>query len=181
MSLPERRFRLEPVGPLLVSRSPGDQLTVIPNATASTSPYADHWAQLKSVHYALSRALDPKNQIGLSDLDRERLQALVEALKTVVADQAGSETFKQAGASKDSVLHPGTDLRDQIAAVPEFDAWRKTSKKGVDHNLQRLIQASETFLQSRQLFTSKVPREEFEILRAIVRSLVSASEVALHA
>lgn len=148
---------------------------------ASTSPYADQWAQLKSVHYALARVLDSTEGARLSDLDRERLQALVDVLKMVTQAAQGTIGFLPEQGTRGLRALRLPDLRDQIAAVQEFDAWKKPSKIGVDQKLLRLIQASEQFLRAQHLFATNVPREEFEVLEAIVRALVTSSEVALHA
>jgi hypothetical protein len=49
---------------------------MIPQAIANAGPYADLWSHIKSMQYALGRALKAKNGGDLNSLDKERLTAL---------------------------------------------------------------------------------------------------------
>ena len=61
---------------------------MIPNAIASTGPYAGLWSHLKSIDHALRRVLaDTK----LTELAQDRLEALLELLEGR-KEQGGTET-----------------------------------------------------------------------------------------
>ena len=172
---------------------------MIPNALANTGPYADFWGHLKSIDHALERALNPditspnhsieqtlcasKTTLGLTDLDRDRFKALTLFLGSALASKAeDGESQKSLSFAVDTHLDYSAtiDLRQKITAVKEFEEWQKASKKGFDFKLQRLIDSIENYLSKASgSFLTGVPSEEFEVLRAIVQSLLSEAEIAL--
>ena len=172
---------------------------MIPNALANTGPYADFWGHLKSIDHALERALSPditspdngieqtfgasKTTPGLTDLDRDRFKALILFFKSALTSEAeGSKFQKSLSFTADTHLDYSAtiDIRQKITAVQEFEEWQKTAKKGFDPKLQRLIDSIENYLSKASgSFFPEIPRKEFEVLRAIVQSLLSEAEIAL--
>jgi hypothetical protein len=74
------------------------------------------------------------------------------------------------------------DVKQQVKSLPEFVEWQKTARQGYEVKLQRLIQAIEHCLSGKQseMFLTRLPVEEFAILRAIVHTLLSDAETALY-
>ena len=158
---------------------------MIPNAVASTGPYAGLWSHLKSIDHALQRALAAKSSKELAALDRDRLRALCEfldgGLSSATAVSGLSTSLTDYSGITEPDYNAAIDLRSRLALVSEFENWQKASKKGFDSKLQRLIASITSFLSpSGGLLGREVPRQEFEVLRAIVQSLLSEAETALH-
>lgn len=158
---------------------------MIPNAVASTGPYAGLWSHLKSINHALERALAAGNSKELAELDSDRLHALSEFLDGGLSSAPGASGLSTSLVEYSNLTEPdynaAIDLRSRLGEVPQFDNWLKISKKGFDSKLQRLIASITAFLSPSSDFLGRdVPREEFEILKAIVQSLLSEAETALH-
>ncbi|HUT11466.1 MAG TPA: hypothetical protein VMY42_13275 [Thermoguttaceae bacterium] len=158
---------------------------MIPNAVASTGPYAGLWSHLKSINHALERALAAGSSKELAELDIDRLRALSEFLDGGLSSAPGASGLSTSLVEYSNLTEPdynaAIDLRSRLAYVPEFDNWLKSSKKGFDTKLQRLIASISNFLSpSGDLLARETPHQEFEILRAIVQSLLSEAETALH-
>ena len=159
---------------------------MIPNAVASTGPYAGLWSHLKSIDHALERTLAIADPRKLTELDRDRLQTLVEFLQGSLLPNPISPSD-----TGDLLLHCQTtgpdysgaiDLRQEIYDVPAFDEWSKSSKKSFEINVQRLIKAVEDVLNEGtpdQLFQQKeIPKKELGVLRAVLQSLLAKTEMA---
>jgi len=158
---------------------------MIPNAVASTGPYAGLWSHLKSINHALERALAAGSSKELAELDRDRLHALSEFLNGGLSSAPGASGLPTSLVEYSNLTEPdynaAIDLRSRLADVPEFDAWLKPSKTSFDKKLQRLITSITDFLSpSGDFLGREAPRQEFEVLRAIVQSLLSEAETALH-
>jgi hypothetical protein len=157
---------------------------MIPNALASTGAYASLWSHLKSIDHALQRATDTTSSGSLSSLDKERLGALVGFLKEGLTPSSGPGSAIASFPSSElheSKFTSAIDLRERISRTPDFDEWMRTSRKGFDFKLQRLIAAVEQFLTKnpKHLFPKDAPVEEFEILRSILQSMIIDAEAAL--
>src|SRR5690242_14438250 len=157
---------------------------MIPNAVASTGPYAGLWSHLKSIDHALERALTLRGA-RLTELDRDRLRALIDLLQGGLSEQEASESARSllpfsvvAEPSYGATL----DLRHRLVNVPRFQDWHKSSKKGVESKIARLIKAVEDYLDRPRtsLFSEEIPVEEFEVLRAVLKDLLVEAEAALH-
>ncbi|NQT39521.1 MAG: hypothetical protein HQ581_18640 [Planctomycetes bacterium] len=158
---------------------------MIPNAVASTGPYAGLWSHLKSINHALERALSAGSSKDLAELDRDRLLALSEFLDSGLSSSSGSSGLSTSLVEYSNLTEPdysaAIDLRSRLAGVPEFDNWLKSSKTSFNNKLQRLITSMTNFLSpSSDFLGHETPRQEFEILRAIVQSLLFEAEAALH-
>jgi hypothetical protein len=161
---------------------------MIPNAVASTGPYAGLWSHLKSMDHALDRALQTADCRRLTELDKDRLHALVELL------QGGLPTSGSPEEADDLLLHccqttepdysGAIDLRQELRNVEAFEEWSRPSRKSLSDNVGRLIRAIEDFLgetSPHSLIPQKeIPRKEFEVLRAILQSLLAETETALY-
>lgn len=172
---------------------------MIPNALANTGPYADFWGHLKSIDHALERAINTitnadyniERTIGvgettstLTDLDKDRLNAMVLFFKSALnprsTDSAESRTVPSFLVDTHLDYSSTIDVRQKITAVREFEEWQKTAKKGIESKLQRLIDSVENYLNNASAsFIPEAPKEEFEILQAIIQSLLSEAEIAL--
>lgn len=161
---------------------------MIPNAIASTGPYAGLWSHLKSIDHALHRVLEDTAETELTGLDQDRLRALLELLEGG-KEQGSPASPSQANLVSMSVWSPSSgpnytaaiDLRQELKSIKEFDNWHKPSKMGFDDKLERLIQAVSGFLaQSPSKLFKEPPREEFQIVRALVKSLLGNAEAELH-
>ena len=158
---------------------------MLPNSLASTGPYAGLWSHLKSMDYALERVLNSEEPHA--QLDKERLSDLAEFLRHGLSrprDAQGNSlnllSFTQPSSTD---YGAAIDLRKVIEEVPQFKRWKQSAKKGFDEMLQRLIDAVEQQAKpsDRGLFPLSDPqrREEFEILRAILQTLLTDTEAAM--
>jgi len=158
---------------------------MIPNAVASTGPYAGLWSHLKSIDHALDRVLNAPSANGLTELDKERLQALAQLLRQGISPDDTSSPPPFDLFVRSNGVEPeygsGFDLITRIKSVPEFDAWRKAARPGFEQKLQSLIDSPEAFVGrlSTSLFVKDVPRAEFQILKAIVQSLLFDAEASI--
>lgn len=161
---------------------------MIPNAIASTGPYAGLWSHLKSIDHALHRVLNDTAETELTELDQDRLRALLELL------EGGKEQGSTASSSPTNLLSMSAwspssgpnytaaiDLRQELKSIKEFEDWHKPSKIGFEVKLERLIQAVSNFLDqpASQLF-KEPPREELQIVHVLVKSLLRNAEAELH-
>ncbi len=157
---------------------------MIPNAVASTGPYAGLWSHLKSIDHALGRALDSGSLKKLTELDRERIHALTELFRRGLVSSGLSShvqtdllVYSQGG---DPEYASALELKERIPAVAAFQNWKSARNLGFEKKVQLLIEKAEAFLNKpSSLFPKDAPREEFEVLRAIVQSLISDAEAAL--
>ena len=159
---------------------------MIPNALASTGAYAGLWSYLKSIEHALDRALEAENTDSLTELDRERLMSLASFLESGVTP-GGLPSLENLDLSKyaqsgETDYASAIDLRTLIAQVGDFEAWMKSSKMGLEKKVQRLVATLRGFVSpgERSLFHKDFPVEELDTLRAIVQTLLSDAEAALH-
>lgn len=159
---------------------------MIPNALANTGPYADLWGHLKSIEHALSRVLDDSRGGGFvpASLDRDRLRALLSLLQDA-SDEANKAALPKSGSSLGfracrSDFSSALNLWNAIESNRTFDEWQRTSRKGSKTALDKLVRALDAYLvsDSNKLFP-KAPKREFEILRAILQSLVADAEIAI--
>jgi hypothetical protein len=154
---------------------------MIPNALASTGPYADFWGYLKSIDHALERAM--MEDTKLTALDKDRLEALASFLKGSLAEEkddfSSEDLFRPDVCESD--YSSAIDLKKECEHVPEFTEWQKSSKKGFLYKLQQLINVIEEYNKNltKNLLSPKPPEEEFKVLQAIIQSLLSDAEIAL--
>ncbi len=159
---------------------------MVQNVLANTGPYAGLWSYLKSIDHALERAQDIECCKAFTEFDKERLLSLAEFLGGGLSTSAPSsaDTVDLLQYSRMSAADYGCaiDLRRQVADIPEFESWQKSSRTGFEKKLQRLIDELRKFVEAppKDLFPKPAPQEEFSILRAIVETLLSDAEVALN-
>jgi len=164
---------------------------MIPNAVASTGPYAGLWSHLKSMDHALERALRITNTGKLTELDKDRLQALIEFLQGSLptppdsSEEADDLFFRRQTTEPD--YSGAIDLQQEVHNVHAFEEWSKPSRKSFEINVRRLIKAIEEVLGESTSNTllpgmrqKEIPRTEFEVLRAILQSLLAETETALY-
>lgn len=158
---------------------------MIPNALASTGPYAGYWGYLKSIHHALGRTLRP-DTYPMAELDNDRLMELGRFLRNALEPDSDEGTpclneklFNSIPSRPD--YSSGVDLRRRIESVEVFKDFQHSSRKGFDRTLERLISTIDNYLNqdSATLIHKEVPNQEFEILRSIMDSLLSEAEIAL--
>ncbi len=155
---------------------------MIPNAVASIGPFAELWSHLKSIDHALERSLDSKNAESLTELDKERLHALVELLQMGVAPASPEPVNLLTCATPlDPDYGSSINLRERISTLPAFESWKKSSRLGFEPKVQKLIDAIQGFVVKPpgSLFPKDAPRQELEVLRAIVQDLLFDAEAAL--
>lgn len=158
---------------------------MLPNAIASTGPSAGLWSHLKSIDHALERALARRGG-PIADLDRDRLLALVELLQGGSSGEQGEHQVAKSLLPYSERAEPSyetaLDLRHRILGIQKFQDWQKSSKKGTESKVARLVKAIEEYLstQRKDLFSQATPVEEFEVLRAVLQELLVELEVALH-
>lgn len=151
---------------------------MIVDALSSVGSYADIWSHLKSMDHALERALaEPLPDLG--SLDKERLQALSvflrDSLEQGPADPAVAIDSLLATASSGPSYSPDFDLQERIRSIPAFAKWQSSSRRGFQSKLERLLEAVDRFTgpEDAMLFGADLPREEFEVLRAILEVMLS--------
>lgn len=154
---------------------------MIPNAVASTGPYAGLWSHLKSMDHALERALDLSGIGSITDLDRDRFRELSDFLGTALKhkSEGGVQEYSvaQAFSQGDSGYNSAINIRPRIVALPEFSSW--LSKKATDMKIRRLVETIDAYLGDGSLFPP-VPAEEFTICRRLLRELLAETEAELH-
>ena len=164
---------------------------MIPNAISNTGPYAGFWSHLKSIDHALARTLDIGDPRNLTELDKDRLKVLVDFLQDGLLSEPASAEELFARFSYSEPTEPdyssAIDLRGQITSVPDFEEWLKASKESFRVKIQRLVRAIEELVQGASSHDSlpgflrnDIPRKEFEILRAIVKTLLAQTETVLY-
>jgi hypothetical protein len=160
---------------------------MIPQAIANVGPYADLWSHLKSMQYALGRALKAHTARDLSKLDKERLDALARFLQSELSLKPASDAFSFAGFGGQSSSEPtyslDFDLQQMIKGLPEFDEWLVAQKLGFEKKWQKLVSSLEAYTSSLNgsLLPNQPPREEFQILQRIISELLLHTESALQA
>ncbi len=155
---------------------------MIPNALATTEPYASLWAHLKSMDHALERATTGADT---TELDRDRMRALVVFLRGGLGKPESESRpvslldYMQADEPDYSAAF---DLKQQVTSVAQFRDWPKLAKNGYEERMRRLIQAVDDYLgeMNGQSVPTRVPAEEFAVLRAILRVLVAEAEASLY-
>jgi len=158
---------------------------VIRNALASRGPYATFWSHLKSIDNALRRTLDEKGVLSLTALDRDRIEELISMLEDAVAPEAkdiGAEPANLFSAEFcKSDYSSAIDFRHIIGSAEAFQTWHRTSKRGFEASVRRLIKAAKQYLENsdRVLFPKDAPREEFVIMRSIIQLLLADADSAL--
>jgi hypothetical protein len=156
------------------------------NALTSTGAYADWWSHLESMKHALTRVLDTSNINPLNELDRELLQRLVMLLKELprLAEADEVETQDLLAQMNQAPLSFVADLRleECLHESLAFKGWLSTRKLGFDKKLEKLLEASESFLSSasEKLFTNKAPRDEFQILSEVIDRMLARNQFLLH-
>jgi hypothetical protein len=157
---------------------------MLANALAATNPYADLWSHLKSMHHAVTRAIElPSRQ--LVDLDRERLADLADFLRgsftpVEVEEESLSESLLRSTADEASYT-PVADIRDTVKSIRTFQEWRESSRIGFERKLQLLVNALDSFRvdMDTDLFAARVPGEEFRVVRDILEHLLRDTQSAL--
>jgi hypothetical protein len=159
---------------------------MIPNAVASTGPYAGLWSHLKSIDHALGRTLASADPRKLTELDRDRLQALVDFLQSSLLTDSDPLNAPGGQFLPCQTLEPdysrAIDLREELDRIPAFKEWSRPSRKPIENSIQRLIRAVEEVLVGgtpEQLFP-EIRKKELGVLRAVVQSLLAETEIAMY-
>ena len=159
---------------------------MITNMLAKTGPYAGLWAHLKSIDHALSRVLDKGRGGVLTELDKDRLQALSDLLNSalVSADEPTNlkNKFNFPTGTDRSEYGLALNLRNAIESNEIFRQWQEKARKPFKQDVERLIRAVDKCrTTSAQTLVADVPRLECETLRAIIETLLCDAEVTLQA
>jgi hypothetical protein len=161
---------------------------MIPNAVANTGPYAGLWGHLKSIDHALGRTLDFGDPRKLTGLDRDRLQALIDLLEGSLPKDPDPLNVTIDFLTRCGTTEPdystAIDFHREIAEHPAFKEWLKTSKISFEDKVKRLIKSLEVVLVKStpsSLFLTKeeIPQKEFQVIRAVLQSLLDETEAAL--
>jgi len=156
------------------------------NALTSTGAYADWWSHLESMKHTLVRVLDTSNVNPLNELDKELLRRLVMLLKELpgLAQPVEVDTKELLTQMNQAPLSFVADLRLQecLHASHAFKDWLRSRKLGFDRKLEKLVEASESFLSSatEDLFPSKAPQAEFRILDEVIGEMLARSQSLLY-
>ena len=153
---------------------------MVTNMLARTGPYANLWAHLKSIHYALVRVLDQKNANIPTELDKDRLLALTALLRDALAYTTNSNPNDPIDSFCTEDYGAALNLRQAIESNEIFKQWQLKSKKTFNYDVERLIRSVVKYIEeSEGDLVVDVPVKEFEILRSIVEELLCDAEVAL--
>lgn len=158
---------------------------MIPQAIANMGPYADLWSHLKSMQHALQRALAVESTRDITDLDKERLLALSQFLKSELIQKPTPEVFSFAGFGRATAEGPSysldLDLHQIIKALPDFEQWHAAQKLGFEKKWQKLITTLESYIQNvgGNWLPNQPPKEEFQILQKIISELLLHAESTL--
>jgi hypothetical protein len=162
---------------------------MMPDSVASSDTHVGLWGHLKSIDHALSRISSLGDPKGLTELDRDRLQALVDLLNaslaknTDLSDTTGEFLVRCWTAEPD--YSTAMDFHRLIADDLSFREWKKSSRKPFGEKVGQLTEALESVLdraQSNEVLISKdpIPQEELKVLRAVLHSILAEIEVALY-
>lgn len=163
---------------------------MIPNAVASTGAYAGLWGHLKSIDHALDRTLSFGDPRRLTELDRDRLQALIDLLEGSLLKETDPSHLAEDLLAHCRTVAPdysvAVDFHQEIANHPAFKEWLKSSKCSVEYKVKRLICAltdvltEETPKNLLGISPRDIPAQEFKVLRAILQPLLADTETALY-
>jgi len=156
---------------------------MLPNAITNTGPYAGFWSHLKSIDHVLERIITSSSMEKLTELDRDRLNALMNFLKDGLSAESTTpdisrDLLKHALSSKPE-YSSALNLRDRINEIDEFINWNKKAKKGYEEKINKLIQATDAYLTSPPLILTESQKEELLVMHAIIHSLVFDAEAAM--
>jgi len=155
------------------------------NALAKTGAYEDLWCHLKSMEHAIKRVLDPN--VTIEELDKDRLRALAEFLDQSItkASTMDLETLLSGGALLSSEMLMPNDiphdiLTDKLKQVTALSSWGG-KKQGLSIKIGRLTKIIRSYLDdlSKTLISSP-PKDEFEVLHAILTYLLNDPKLELH-
>lgn len=155
----------------------------IAEGLATRSSQADRWCHLKSMDHALSRALEQGTPVAPLDVDR--LRALAELLSDETRETAVSGLDHMSSLLAGETPRTGylltASLRRRLQDLPAFRDYSQKSHLGFAAKIDRLAKAIEQYLTAApgQLFS--VPREEFEVLRAMLQVLLRDTHSAVNA
>ncbi len=157
---------------------------MLPNAITNTGPYAGFWSHLKSIDHVLERILNPDvSAEKLSELDRDRLKALVDFLKDGLLSESTTPDIHQDllnhAISTKPEYSSALNLRAKVNEIEAFNNWKKKAKKGPDEIIQRLIQSTQDYLTSPPLILTESQKEELWVIHAIIHTLVFETEAAM--
>jgi hypothetical protein len=137
------------------------------------------------MQHALGRALKAQTARDLSNLDKERLNALARFFHSELSLKPAADVFSFAGFGGQSSSEPtyslDFDLLQMIKNLPEFDGWHAAQKLGFEKKWQKLVSALELYSTSLNgsLLPNQPPREEFQILQRIISELLLHTESGL--
>lgn len=160
---------------------------MMPSGLADTGATSDLWSYFKSIDHALERAMAIGDRSQLTELDRDRLSALVTLLRETIAQPAD---LRQVSIDSVRLRHSQTpayvtdfSLREQLRETPELLSWHAAAKMGFEKKIERLVETLDAYLSGTpdKLFTRGAPEEEFKILRAALATLLRQAASALHA
>lgn len=155
------------------------------NALSSTSMYVNWWCHLDSIRHVLAKILDPDNKTPLNELDRERLEALIELVKGIHASSESvdplSEEFLAKLNEPEAAYTPDVDFEECFRSSKRFNEWQKASKIGFEKKTQKLLAALENYVTSSkdQLIPRHAPHEEFRVLKDVVEKLLTDAQFLL--
>jgi len=151
---------------------------MIPQAIAKSGPYAALWSDLKSMRYALDRAMNADKTGGLADLDRCRLRALANFLRSEFDPPQPEDGFRSLALAEPR-YSLDVDLQQMVKEIKEFKEWRHSSRLGAKEKVMKLVAALEDYQQGGTNNLFPKPPEEFWILHAILSELLLRTEVEL--
>jgi hypothetical protein len=157
------------------------EVNMIPQAIANTGPYASLWSDLKSMRHALERATAYPNKGELTELDKARLHALSDFLKSELDPKPVEESEFLSLASAGPQYSLDVDLRQLVKNLSVFEEWHRSARMGYREKILKLIAALQDYLSkmSDNLFPKNPPVEEFKVLHAILSELLLRTETVL--
>ncbi len=151
---------------------------MIPQAVANAGPYAALWSDLKSMRYALERAMNVSELGSLAELDRCRLRALAGFLRSEFDPEPSADGFRSLALSEPR-FSLDVDLQQMVKDNQAFKDWRHASRMGAKEKIMKLVGALEDYQKRWSSNFFPKPPEEFQVLHAILSELLRRTEVEL--
>ena len=142
-------------------------------------PYEALWSDLKSMRYALKRAMNVEQLGHLGELDRSRLKDLAAFLRREFVPEAAAGGFRSLAVSEPH-CSMGMNLQQMVMQLDVFKGWRQPSKMGVKEKMLKLVTSVEDY-ESKwpENLVPEPPPAEFKVLDGILSELLLRTEMEL--
>lgn len=152
---------------------------MLPEAIACKEAYAILWRHFVAIEHALKKSLEVENSSQLSELDKERLEKLIDFLQQSIDEEYQCKSpFFHAMIPydiEDSSLFIIQDALDRFKEVKEFKEYSTQSPK---KKVEKFIHTLTDFLNNPELIAKKSRENEIRVLRSIMDQFILETEAS---